>query len=60
MGFTEIVTEEQEKTKKDWLSKEGNIVRMSIKGQTQFDKGEWFDKKAIIRITYYVASSIEK
>lgn len=58
-GFTEIVTDEQEKTKKDWLAKEGNIVRMSINGQTQFDKGEWFDEKAVIRITYFVLPSVE-
>lgn len=58
-GFTEISTEEQVKTKKDWFAKEGNIVRISINGQTQFDKGEWFDEKAVIRITYLVLPSAE-
>ena len=60
VGFSVIITEEQEKTKKDWMAKEGNIVRMSINGQTQFEKGEWFDEKALIRITYLVLPNAEQ
>ena len=52
-GFSNVVLEEQKKEKRGWLSKEGGIAKISINGQTQFDKGEWFEKKAIIRITYY-------
>ena len=59
-GFSVIVTEEQTKAKKDWMAKEGTIVRISINGQTQFDKGEWFDKNALIRIVYLVLPSPEK
>ena len=58
-GFTKILTEEQVKTKKDWFAKEGSIARISINGQTQFDKGEWFDEKSVIRITYLVLSNAE-
>ena len=42
------------------MAKEGTIVRISINGQTQFDKGEWFDKNALIRIVYLVLPSPEK
>lgn len=57
--FSLIAIEEQEKTKKEWMAKEGNIVRMSINGQTQFEKGECFDEKARICITYLVLPSGE-
>lgn len=52
-GFTEFVTEEQKDLKKGWLSKEGSIARITIEGQTQFDKGCWFKSDAIIRIMYH-------
>ena len=52
-GFTEIVLNEQVKTKKGFLSKEGSVAQVSINGQTQFEKGEWFSEKATITITYH-------
>lgn len=52
-GFTNVETVEQQKDKKGLLSKNGGIAIISINGQTQFAKGEWFDEKATIRITYY-------
>lgn len=52
-GFTEIITEEQRKEKRGLLSKNGGAAVISINGQTQFSKGEWFDEKATIRITYH-------
>lgn len=52
-GFTNVETVEQQKDKKGLLSKNGGIAIISINGQTQFAKGEWFDKKATIQITYY-------
>lgn len=52
-GFTEIVLNEQVKTKKGFLSKEGSVAQVSINGQTQFEKGEWFSEKATIKITYH-------
>lgn len=51
-GFTEISMEEQRKSKRGLLSKNGGISIISINGQTQFCKGEWFDKKSVIHITY--------
>ena len=58
-GFANIILEEQKKEKKGWLSKEGGIAKISINGQTQFDKGEWFEQKATIRITYYTFATSE-
>ncbi|MBQ7291024.1 MAG: M48 family metallopeptidase [Clostridia bacterium] len=52
-GFFEINLEEHKKSKKGWLSKEGEISRISINGQTQFEKGEWFAEKATIEIIYH-------
>ena len=51
-GFTEIVTEEQRKDKKGLLSKNEGVSVISINGQTQFEKGEWFPKSAAINIVY--------
>lgn len=52
-GFSVIETEEQRKRKRGLLSKNGAVANISINGQTQFGKGEWFDEKSVIRITYY-------
>ncbi len=51
-GFVNIAVECQKKGKKNWLSKESVIVKISVNGQTQFEKGEWFPEEAQIRITY--------
>ena len=51
-GFASIVTESLRKGKKNLFSKEGAISKISINGQTQFEKGEWFAKESVIRITY--------
>ena len=52
-GFSTIVLDEQIKSKKGWLSKDGEIAQISINGQTQFEKGEWFGEQASIVITYH-------
>ncbi len=52
-GFANIETECQKKGKKNLLSKEGAVAKISIGGQTQFEKGEWFAEEALIRITYF-------
>lgn len=52
-GLKIIECEEQKKTKKGLLNKNGEIANISINGQTQFAKNEWFDKNAKIKITYY-------
>ena len=52
-GFTHIEQEEQRKSKKGLLSKNGNVASVSVNGQTQFIKDEWFDEKSIIKIIYH-------
>ena len=55
-GFVSIETEEQHKDKRGLLTKNGSTAFISINGQTQFSKSEWFDEKAVIRIIYYTYS----
>lgn len=50
-GYTNIIAEAQE-TKKSLFSKEGSIVRVTIAGQGAFEKGDWFEPDAVIRISY--------
>jgi len=50
-GYTNIIAEEQE-IKKNLFTKEGAIVRVTIAGQGNFEKGDWFEPDAIIRIFY--------
>ena len=58
-GFAIIVTESLRKAKKGLFSKEGSIAKISINGQTQFEKGEWFAEESVIRITYITYSVME-
>lgn len=51
-GFGNIVTESLRKGKKGLFGKEGAISKISINGQTQFEKGEWFAEASVIRITF--------
>lgn len=51
-GFTEVLLEKQETIKH--VSKPNSIVKISIAGQTQFSKGDWFDTQAKIRIIYAI------
>ncbi len=50
-GYTNIIAEAQ-KTKKTLFTKDGTIVRVTIAGQGMFEKGDWFEPDAIIRISY--------
>lgn len=52
IGFTQFDVESQHKSKKSLLDKEGNIISISINGQSQFQKDEWFAKESIIKINY--------
>ena len=54
LGFTNISTFEQEGVRKGLLRKENSIARMTINGNSQFDRGDWVDSDATIRITYNV------
>ena len=58
-GYAIIVTESLRKAKKGLFSKEGSIAKISINGQTQFEKGEWFAEESVIRITYITYSVME-
>lgn len=49
-GFQNIEHEEQRKAKKGLLSKSGEVSQISISGQTQFAKNEWFDQNAQVKI----------
>ncbi len=51
-GFTEIEVTEQRRDKKGLLDKNNALFVISINGQTQFEKGEWFDEKAVIKIIF--------
>ena len=51
-GFKNFEVEKQVKMKKGFLDKEGNIVSITINGQSNFNKDEWFDENAVIRIVY--------
>ena len=60
-GFATIEVEEQRKDKKGLLSKNGGIAIISINGQTQFEKGEWFAEQSTIRIVYHTyAEKVKK
>lgn len=50
-GFTNIIVEPQD-AKRSWLNRADAISKITIGGQNQFGKGEWFEPNVIIRITY--------
>lgn len=56
-GFTNFATECLQRMKKGLFCKEGAITRISINGQTQFEKGEWFAEDSAIRIAYVTYES---
>ena len=51
-GFTQIEAEERRRAKRGLRSRQGETISVSVNGQTQFEKGEWFDKNAAIQIVY--------
>ena len=50
-GFTQIVIEKQD-VKKGLLTKNFVISKITIKGQLQFTKGDWFEPDSLVRIIY--------
>ncbi|MCI6466801.1 MAG: M48 family metalloprotease [Faecalicatena sp.] len=50
-GFGQFI-EETQVVKKSRFAKENCIVKISINGQTQFSKGDWFAPDSKIRVTY--------
>ena len=53
-GFVLIDAEERVKEKKSILGKNGGVAAISINGQSQFEKGEWFAEQANVRIVYNI------
>ncbi len=51
-GFYNINLRERIKSKKGWLDKENSVLQISVNGQAQFSKGEWFSVDSQINITY--------
>ena len=54
-GFTNIIAEPQRAGKLGWLVKEGTITRITVGGRTSFERSEWFQPDAPVRITYFTA-----
>lgn len=50
-GFTQIVIEKQD-VKKGLLTKNLAISKITVKGQLQFSKGDWFEPDSLVRIIY--------
>ena len=51
-GFRNIIPEACAANTMGWVAKPGSVVRITIGGQTQFDKGSWFSPDAVVRIYY--------
>jgi Zn-dependent protease with chaperone function len=56
-GFTNVICEPQLANKKNFLIKEGNVARVTVGGQSQFEKGWWFDPDVTVRVVYYTFES---
>lgn len=53
-GFTNITTQKQKDLGFiDWKNKNGNVVSVTINGNADFSRGEWYSKDAKIKITYH-------
>jgi hypothetical protein len=59
-GFSDIETKSIEDLITGWLTKDGEIEKISINGDSQFDSGTWFPVDSKVRITYHTFPSEEK
>ena len=50
-GFTQIVVEKQD-VKKGLLTMDLAISKITVKGQLQFSRGDWFEPDSLVRIIY--------
>lgn len=57
-GFTTVLVEGNPNLRKGWLDKEGSVAWISVAGQPQFERGTWFNKDAVVRITYHTFGPI--
>ena len=49
--FKNVVYDKLE-VKKGLFTTEGSVAKITVNGQSQFDKGEWFDDTVEVRIVY--------
>ena len=54
-GFNNINITKRAIEKKKYFIKEKSVFAISINGQTQFNKDEWFDEESIIEIEVYMS-----
>lgn len=52
IGFQNVIPEACQVSTMGWVSKPGTVVRISVGGQTQFEKGSWFKPDAAVRVYY--------
>jgi len=53
VGFTNVLIDCQQNVKKSWLTKDGSISRITIGGDAEFEKGDWYQPESVVRILYY-------
>ncbi len=53
MGFTNVDTMRQEDLVLGWLTKDGEVAKVSINGDTDFAEGDVFPKDANVVVTYH-------
>ncbi len=53
MGFENIETVPKEDLVTGWITKEGEVARISIAGDSKFEEGEIFSKEADVIVTYH-------
>lgn len=58
-GFTNIKTEAIDDLITGWLTKDGEIERISIDGNSSFSEGDRFKENAVVRIKYHTFPSID-
>ena len=56
-GFTEFETREFKSAKKRWMEEDGDVFRISIDGQSKFEKGDWFKPQSLVSIYYSIFAS---
>ncbi len=53
LGFSNIETAKQQDLVTGWITKVGDVARISINGDSDFDEGDIFPKDAKVLVTYH-------
>lgn len=53
MGFENVETEVVEDLVTGWITKNGEVEKVTINGNNEFKKGDWFKKDSTIVVTYH-------